>query len=171
MSKEKRTEDRVSVLIQIIESIDFWLKEFKSANVPNSLGILIQTFATYELFFTAYMNNKFPSMDELRTEANDELEKHGRTRIPKPIYVPVWGKSVTEMLAEQAMLMTGPKLLMPGPGASFFGNMMITPKKTRREELEELSASDVRKLYYKAKNKELNRERIDYILEAEKEYK
>ena len=82
-----------------------------------------------------------------------ELQRLGQPRVIKPITPP---PPLYDWLS------------MPFPK---FEAIATVPVKTRREELEEYTDGQIRELYNEKKAKELTKYRINYILEAEKEYK
>jgi hypothetical protein len=74
----------------------------------------------------------------------------------------------------QAQLAQSQRNMMPGamfPFRQLGASFIITPPPTRREELEEMSQMDVDNLYREVVREERKKERINYILESEKEYK
>jgi hypothetical protein len=145
MTKEQRDE-RIEKMMEIIAGIDHWLFLFPN-RIESRVGAVIQRYATRELDFMAYINNVPVPMDDLRMKANDVLGEMGEMRIPVPIK------------AAQCNWVT-----MPYP------NFTVTTEPTRREELEAMSNGEIETIFYERESKELKQERIDYILESEKDY-
>jgi hypothetical protein len=137
---------------EIIAAIDHWLEMRPGKKIDKKVGKLIQNYAMRDLAFVKFINDDFLAMDDLRILANDKLVQYNEPRIPKPIPAPL--------------------AMSPGCWSPvFFPTYPITPVKTRREELEEMSVSEIRKLHEEAKIQDRKRLRIDYILESEKDYK
>ena len=156
MSRQRKyNEERVEKMYEIIDAIDHWLKVWKAGQVSVKVGAVIQRHAMRELAFIEYISDKWLPMDELRGLANNELERLGQPRVIKPMPAPPL-----------------PRLFdwvsMPFPT---FEIISTEPVRTRREELEDMTDSDIRNLHTDLKIKDLKKTRISYILEAEKEYK
>ena len=90
---KKYRKKRIESMYEIIEAIDHWLANWSKGQINRRVGALIQRFAMRELAFKAYLTDNFIEMDELRIKANDELERLGNPRVPKPIE-PMWGVSM-----------------------------------------------------------------------------
>jgi hypothetical protein len=133
---------------EIIAAIDQWLKSFSS--LDTSVGSTIQLYAMGELAFLELLDGELIPMGELRSMANDELQRLGEPRIIKPIPVPVLPRAIANWVS------------LPYP------DFVITPEKNRRGDLEEMEDVEIRELYYERKAIETKRERINYILESEK---
>jgi hypothetical protein len=150
--KAKYKKERILKLKEIIGAIDFWLAKWSKGEVAQEVGAVVQRHAMREVAFLEFIRDDYLSMDELRNKANKELVELGEPFVPKPmptLLVP----SMVDFKVELPSWLLPPK------------------KKTRREELEEMSALEVNRVYRKARVKEQKKERIMYILESEKEYK
>jgi hypothetical protein len=155
--KRKYNEERVTKMYEIINSIDHWLALWSKGKINQKVGALIQRHAMRELVFIDYLDNNWLPMDELRIMANDELQRLGKFRVPKPIPVP-------------AMIDLAPEKLFGWKTYSVPFPTLTIKKPTRREELEAMSDAEVHREYRKAKTKEQREQRIEYILEAGKKY-
>jgi len=145
--QRKYNEERVIKMHEIIEAIDHWLKNCTNGQIDLKVGALIQRHAMRELAFIEFISDEWKTIDELRILANNELQRLGNPFVPKPIQGVFYDFSIP------------------------FPTIDVTPVKTRKEELEEMTHSQIRDLYRKAKTKERKKERIKYILESEKTYK
>jgi hypothetical protein len=133
-------------LRQIMRALDWWNEG--GWKTSNAVGAIIQQKAQKLLGIHA-------DMSALRTEAGSQLEKN---------------KVEEEMKAQQVV--REPTLsMMPGSWSIPFAFTGITLKKTRREELEEMTTGQIRDLFREKQAKEIKADRIRYILESEKEYK
>jgi hypothetical protein len=141
-TKEDHTKERLKQLEEIVVAIDHWLENWCKGNIDSRVGAAIQRHATREVSFLSYIQKVPVSMDELRIKANEEIRRLGGSVIPKPA-----------TLNWKSLL-----------------NIGKPTAKTRREELEDMSTSDLRELYFDKKAEELRQQRIEYILKSERDY-
>jgi hypothetical protein len=120
-----------------------------------------------ELDFINYLEDKWVGMAELRKKAVEELAKKGVVIVPRQIEAVQIGVDFhLGLVAQQQIQSDDSSWSRPFPFPFTHG-----VKKTRREELEEMTDSDIRNLHVDIRLKEIREKRIEYILESEKEYK
>jgi hypothetical protein len=139
-------------LRQIIKALRWWSDEGGWKNI-SAIGALIQQKAQELTGIKGDMSTlKFEAEGMLKRLKNEEA----RSR-----------QLQAQLAQSQQNMMPGAMFPFRQLGASF----TITPPLTRRGELEEMSQMDIDNLYREVVREERKKERINYILESEKEYK
>jgi hypothetical protein len=140
-------------LRQTIRALGWWTNDggWKS---PSAIGALIQQKAQELTGIQA-------DMSTLKTEAERMLKRlKTEAAMEKQLQAQKAQGSLTN--------------IMPGSWCTPFTLMsfpVVVPKKTRREELEGYTTGQIRELFMELQVKEIKKDQINYILEAEKEYK
>jgi hypothetical protein len=149
----KGNDKRRYQLRQIIRALAWWTDDggWKS---PSCIGAIIQNQAQKLTGIKADMSAlKFEAEGMLKRLKNEEARS----------------RQLQEELNKTQSNLT----MMPGkamyPFVPYpFPTFTLSPVKTRREELEAMTDGEIRELKNAAANKELKKERINYILESEK---
>jgi hypothetical protein len=152
-------------LKRIIEAIDWWMDGGYNRPNTTAVGAIVQREAQRVLGVRG-------DMQFLRNEAQLRLEGIKLDRAMKQMSEKVQ-RELTDSLFKE-FTYTKPKPLKTKPGTVMFPfTAMPFPtfnikKRTRKEELEDMTYLEIQKLHRKASRKEIKRERIKYILESEK---
>jgi hypothetical protein len=157
----------------IVEALEWWLEGGYNGPKTNAVGAIVQREAQRILGVTG-------DMHFLKNEAKARLEGIKLDRAMKQMSEKVQ-RELTDSLFKE-FTYTKPKLLMPKPGTTFSAFPWRIPeffsafpwripelkRPTRKEELENMTEDQIYKLFKKTQKAEIRKDRIKYILEAEK---